>query len=133
MRIVAMGLTALLVAVTLGMGGVWFVLGVSTMEVVGGQDLGALKDGAAFAFADNAFRFFAGIWIATGIGLIYCLRDFDDRGLLLRIVMLGLFLGGVGRVFSMLQFGIVETMVPPTILELFLPPIIVWLQNRQKH
>jgi len=132
MTIIAKGLTGLLTLVTFAMGGAWFFLGISTMEVIGGQDLTQLRTGAAYGFADNAVRFFAGIWIATGVGLIYCLRDFTNRTLLLRIIMGGLFLGGVGRVLSMVQFGMIDAMVPPTVLELLLPPIIIWAQSRAR-
>lgn len=127
-----MGLTGLAGLLALFVGGTWFVMGVSTMEVIGGQDVSVIRSSTAFGFADNAYRFFAGIWIMTGFGLFYCLRDFANRTALLRIIMSGLFLGGIGRFINMAQFGIVDALVGPMVLELIGPLIVIFIQSRLK-
>ncbi|MEL7546120.1 MAG: DUF4345 family protein [Pseudomonadota bacterium] len=129
MKLILILITVLLTLVTLGFGGLWFGLGLQTIEVVGGNTLPITEAPEALAMADNSVRFLAGVWIATGIGLFICLRNITENATLFSVIMGGLFLGGLGRLLSFYQLGIVDAFVIPTAIELILPPIAIALQS----
>jgi hypothetical protein len=130
MKRAVQGITLFLAAITFLFGGLWFFLGVSVLEVVGWRPVAELGPAGTVAMADNAYRFFAGIWLATGVGLLACLRDLTGQTVLFRTIMGALILSGVGRVLSAAQYGIVDTFVVPTLIELTIPTIALYLHAK---
>ncbi|MEM8750736.1 MAG: DUF4345 domain-containing protein [Pseudomonadota bacterium] len=130
MKPIAYALTAFLGLITIGIGGMYFTLGPGFLVLGGGFDFGPIAGTPAYAAVDSSLRFFAGLWLAMGLCLFYCLGDFANRTTMLRLMMLGFFLGGIGRLISMAQFGVLEPMIVPTLIELVIPPIVVVLQSR---
>ncbi len=80
---------------------------------------------------DSNLRFFSGVWIGLGILLISIIKAIDTNTTIFRFVWGCIFLGGVGRLLSMIFVGI-----PPipfvgfTILEILGAPVFIYWQNR---
>jgi hypothetical protein len=75
---------------------------------------------------DSNYRYFSGLWLALGLCLLYTVRSIEYHGLIFRLVWGAIFIGGMGRVISMIQLG----MPPPpfigfTALELIGAPIFI--------
>jgi Domain of unknown function (DUF4345) len=79
---------------------------------------------------DSNYRYFSGLWLALGLILLYTVRSIEDNGLLFRLVWGAIFVGGIGRVLSMMQVG-----MPPapfigfTALELLGAPLFIYWQS----
>jgi|AntAceMinimDraft_5_1070358.scaffolds.fasta_scaffold07437_2 hypothetical protein len=127
MKLLLILITALLALITFGFGGLWLGLGIQTIEVVGGETLPTGIGDAALAMADNTVRFLGGVWLATGGGLIICLCHLSGQRVMFRVIMGGLFIGGLGRLLSFTQLGVIDAFIPPTVIELILPPIALLL------
>ena len=80
---------------------------------------------------DSNLRFFAGVWLALGLALFYSLRDIEKPNSLLQAALFCVFIGGVGRLLSMVEIGL-----PPlpfvffTLLEIFGMPLLMLWQYR---
>lgn len=103
-------------------GGLNASAGVSGMEMIFDQD--SLLRG----FADNQYRFGYGVFFTQGLVLAFFLTNIEKHTNLFRFALLALFIGGIARVTNIMEFGIVsDKIVPPTIIELALVPLlIVW-------
>ena len=115
-----------------------FALGAADM--VGGARIltsaGAVlpEDVARDAVLNNQIRFWGAIWFGYGVLLWWASNDLRGRATVFRILMATLFLSGLGRAASVLQFGWAST--PFTIamaIELLSPPAFIalahWLQK----
>jgi hypothetical protein len=56
----------------------------------------------ANALLDSNLRFFSGVWLGLGIGLYWLIPNIEKQTLLFRVLWGMIFLGGVGRLMSML-------------------------------
>ena len=80
---------------------------------------------------DSNLRFFSGVWLGLGIAVFWMLPRIERETALFRIFWGAIFLGGIGRVLSLLFAG-----VPPspflgfTALELLGAPLFVLWQYR---
>jgi hypothetical protein len=54
---------------------------------------------------DSNLRFFAGIWLGVGVTLFVILRRIERHGLIFRALWAMIFLGGLGRVLSIVDAG----------------------------
>lgn len=88
--------------------------------------------------ADNIFRFFAGIWFGTGVLLIIFVRDLARYKPAMLALMAIIALGGIGRIISILQYGMPEhplgygLVTVGLIVELALvPALMFWLSRKQ--
>ena len=76
---------------------------------------------------DNQFRFLAGSFIGYALVGFYIAKNIDTAIWPLRLLCFGIFIGGLGRLISLLTVG-----TPPTVLyysmavELLFPLFIVW-------
>jgi hypothetical protein len=85
---------------------------------------------------DSQLRFFAGVWLGLGIGLLRTVPSIEQQGTLFRLLWGAVFLGGVGRLLSVAALGL-----PPVpfigfiALEILGPPAFVYWQHRvaQSH
>lgn len=114
-------------------GSVWFLTGLGTLEMPFGYEGFAVRDDASLVLIDNALRFFGAIWLTIGVGLLISIRDPHRYGDVFRLAMIAVFLGGIGRVVSALSVGISAEMIGPTVLELTLAPLMLWLQHRTRR
>ncbi len=80
---------------------------------------------------DSKLRFFAGVWLGLGLALLWLVPRIDTQTALFRILWGMIFIGGVGRLLSMVFIGL-----PPlpfiafTLLEIVGAPLFVWWQSR---
>jgi hypothetical protein len=108
-------------------GGLDFVLGARSLHVVGSlMPLDAVND----VVLDSQIRFLAAIWLGVGIILYWVIPSIDRQTTLFRLLMGGIFLGGIGRMSSVVLVGI-----PPVqflaviVLELVGVPILIFWQS----
>ncbi|MEP3655880.1 MAG: DUF4345 domain-containing protein [Litorimonas sp.] len=88
----------------------------------------ANNEGVAVSAAlDNQYRYLSGYYISLFCGIWYVLGDIDNRGTVLRFLILALFIGGLARLYSYVQVG-----PPPAnamvgmVLELGSPVLALW-------
>jgi hypothetical protein len=80
---------------------------------------------------DSNLRFFNGLWLGLGLTLLWLVPRIDTQTAVFRILWGMIFLGGVGRLLSMVFIGL-----PPlpfiafTLLEIVGAPLFVWWQNK---
>jgi uncharacterized protein DUF4345 len=83
------------------------------------------------ALLDSNLRFFAGVWLGLGSALLWVVPSIERQGTLFRVVWGAVFLGGVGRLLSLVSLG-----APPvpfigfTMLEIVGAPAFVYWQHR---
>src|SRR5258708_6338293 len=83
------------------------------------------------AMLDSNLRFFGGIWLGLGLSLYLLIPNIEKQTLLFRVLWGMIFLGGIGRLASMLFVAL-----PPlpfigfTVLEIVGAPFFIWWQAR---
>jgi hypothetical protein len=93
-------------------------------------DISISANNTGNAILDSNYRFYSGIWFGLGITIFWIIPTIEKHKLIFRFICCMIFIGGIGRVISMLSFK-----VPPplfvffAILELLFPLLII-LQNR---
>jgi hypothetical protein len=114
---------ALLALVPLGFG----IRGV----IVGASVLDAAAPAAAVVALDNQLRFLSAIWFAVGVVLLVILPRIEQHAFVIRFVGGAVFLGGVGRLISVLVVGSpVARLWGSMLVELLLVPLLVLWQAR---
>ncbi len=79
---------------------------------------------------DSNLRYFSGVWLGLGLILFWVIPSIERQKLVFRLLAGMIFIGGVGRVVSMLSFGTPSPLfVIFSLLELFFPLLIIW-QNK---
>ena len=85
----------------------------------------------ANALLDGNLRFFGGVWLGLGLALYWLIPSVERQTVLFRVVWGMIFLGGIGRLLSMIFLG-----APPlpfvgfTALEIIGAPFFIWWQAR---
>lgn len=85
----------------------------------------------ALPVLDSNLRFFGGVWLGLGLALLWLVPRIESEGVLFRVVWGGIFLGGIGRLLSIVMVG-----APPlpfvgfTLLEVIGAPLFVYWQHR---
>ena len=83
------------------------------------------------ATLDSNLRFFGGIWLGVGLSLYLLIPNIEKQTLLFRVLWGMIFLGGIGRLASMLFLAL-----PPLpfigliVLEIVGAPFFIWRQAR---
>jgi hypothetical protein len=79
---------------------------------------------------DSNLRYFSGLWLGVGLILFWMIPSIERQKLVFRLVAGMIFIGGVGRVISILSFGVPSPLfIAFVVLELLFPLLIIW-QNR---
>jgi hypothetical protein len=82
------------------------------------------------ATLDSNLRFFAGVWLGLGFAAFWLVPRIDRETALFRTVWLMIFMGGVGRLLSLLMTGMpYPPFVGFTLLELIGAPLFIWWQS----
>ena len=85
----------------------------------------------ALAVLDSNLRFFGGVWLGLGIAILWLVPRIETETVLFRAIWGAIFLGGAGRLLSILLVG-----TPPipfvgfTALELIGAPLFIYWQRR---
>jgi hypothetical protein len=80
---------------------------------------------------DSNMRFFSGVWLGLGLSILWLVPRIDGQGPLFRAIWTMIFVGGIGRLMSMVSIG-----APPlpfvgfTLLEIVGAPLFIWWQWR---
>lgn len=86
---------------------------------------------AVNATMDSEDRFYATLFLAFGVILVWCVRDIERKAKPVYVLMLTFFVGGLARLVSMLAVGLPNTFfIAMTVLELLLPIIFAYMQWR---
>ncbi len=76
---------------------------------------------------DSQFRFQSGVYVCLALLLWWMIPRIEQVTWPFRAIALGLFLGGIGRVISMEQYGTPEGMMfYGMVLELCMPIFVIW-------
>ena len=88
----------------------------------------------ANALLDSNLRFFGGLWLVLGLAVYWLVPRIESETTLFRALWLMIFMGGVGRLVSMIFLGL-----PPlpfvgfTVLEIVgAPAFIIWQSRLSK-
>jgi len=101
-------------------------LAFALIGITGGAEL-ANEGGAVTTGLDNQFRYLSAYYLSLFFLIWWILQDLENRGTVLRLLVLAIFLGGLARLYSYLTVG------PPPIraicgmvLELGSPILVFW-------
>lgn len=84
--------------------------------------------GAVEATVDNELRFFSVYWIAFGVFCFWVARHLSTHAFFIPFIAAFFFLGGVGRLLSMLTIGSPSNaLIAAMVLEFVLPLVICFL------
>lgn len=76
---------------------------------------------------DNNVRFYSGLWLGIGIVLFWIIPRVEHEKTMLRVIALFFFLGGIGRLISILTCGIPSSVYfIYVLLELSFPLLTLW-------
>ncbi|MFL1377710.1 DUF4345 domain-containing protein [Nocardiopsis protaetiae] len=91
-------------------------------------------DTAVSTEVDSNYRFFAGVWLGLGIAMFVILRRITEHTALLLVITGAVFLGGLGRLVSLLLVGVpTPFMLGLLAVELIVPPVLVIWQARLRR
>lgn len=80
---------------------------------------------------DSEDRFYATLFLAYGVVLLWCIKDVESKARVVHFLMLVFFAGGLARIVSMLAVGPPNAFfIAMTVLELVLPGVYSYLTYR---
>ena len=83
------------------------------------------------AVLDSNLRFLSGVWLGLGVALYWTVPNINKKTALFRAIWGTIFVGGIGRLTSMLMVGLPPApFVGFTIVEIVVAPIMVLWQGR---
>lgn len=83
------------------------------------------------ATLDSNMRFLGGVWLGLGLSVWWLVPRIATETALFRAVWLMIFLGGIGRLASLLLVGLpLLPFVGFTVLEIVGAPLFVWWQRK---
>lgn len=106
-----------------------FIGGVNALRILGAN---LTETGFSDPITDNVIRFFAGIWIGVGILFVIFLRDLIRYQPVMLVLFGIVLLGGIGRIISIVQYGMPENsagaglIIIGLIVEIGLMPFLAW-------
>mgnify|MGYP000079568449 CR=1 FL=1 len=90
--------------------------------------------GGTEATVDNELRFFSVFWLAYGAFCFWIARNIQAQYKFIPFISLAFFIGGLGRLFSILFVGApASILIPAMILEFIIPLIIFALYYKLYH
>jgi len=114
-------------AIALSTGASDFIQGLASQK-----SFGAAMPTQGLAIVDNVFRFFSGLWFGVGVLFILFVRDLDRYKPAMITLLAVVVLGGIGRIVSIVQYGMPENtsavylVVAGLLAEVVISPILLW-------
>lgn len=113
-----------LVAIVTGM---WSIIsGVADKS----NEISINTNNSAHIIFDSNYRYYSGLWLGVGFALLWIIPTIEKQKSAFRLISCIIFIGGIGRIVSML------TLAPPhplfiffTVIELLFP-LLILMQNR---
>ena len=102
METVAKGLLHVFAAIAIVTGPIDIALSLRSQNIFGANLEGNGADDPAL---DNAFRFMAGVWTGSGFLFLQACADFKRYWPMLNTLLLGVAIGGIGRMYSIFALG----------------------------
>ena len=94
----------------------------------GGSVMFGGAEAGADPMTDNTFRFLAAIWVGVGVGFFTCAWRYRTETTLFRVLMVALFIGGIGRSIGLLYYPATTELIVLIALELVPPLFLVPMQ-----
>ncbi len=83
------------------------------------------------ATMDSEDRFYATLFLAYGVALLWCIPDIENKSRVVYFLMATFFVGGLARLVSMAQVGLPnDFFIAMTAIELILPLVLAAMQYR---
>lgn len=83
------------------------------------------------ALLDSELRFFGGLWLGLGLTVLSTVRNLEKHFDLYRVLWIMIFLGGVGRLLSILLMGLPPILfIAFTVLEIVGAPIFIYWHSQ---
>jgi hypothetical protein len=80
---------------------------------------------------DSNLRFFSGVWIGLGVAMYWLIPTIEKQTVLFRALWVMVFIGGIGRLISMLALVVAPApLIGFTALELLGAPTMIWWQTQ---
>jgi predicted membrane channel-forming protein YqfA (hemolysin III family) len=80
---------------------------------------------------DSNLRFFSGVWFGLGVAMYWLIPTIEKQTVLFRALWVMVFIGGIGRLISMLVLAVAPApLVGFTALELLGAPAMIWWQTQ---
>ncbi len=92
--------------------------------------MAAPYDASVKPIADNSHRFIAAIWASMALGFFYCAWN-PSEGPLFRFLMIALFIGGIVRAISLVNYPPTPALWALIALELIPTPILWYMHSKQ--
>jgi hypothetical protein len=113
------GLLGLFGVTAIGIAGLHWVLGPAAIP-------GSVPVNATM---DSEDRFYATLFAAYGVALLWCLKDIERKSAVVYFLAITFFIGGLARLVSMVAVGLPSPFfITMTTIELALPLLMVFLQ-----
>jgi hypothetical protein len=113
-------------------GSIDVLLGLAAQATLGA----ALEEGYGDPLLNSQIRYLGAVWLGFGALLWHCLSDLPKYRSVLRGALLIVFLGGLGRVASVMQFGFPPSdlgrnfVIGATAIEIIgMPLLLVWMSR----
>jgi hypothetical protein len=89
-----------------------------------------LQHGAVATDLDSHFRYISGIFLGVGVAFASCIPGIEHKGARLRMLVAFVVLGGIARLFSLVQVGVPGAgMQFGLVMELCVTPLIALWQG----
>ena len=83
------------------------------------------------ATMDSEDRFYATLFAAYGVALLWCIKDIERKSMVVYFLALTFFVGGLTRLVSIAAVGLPNTFfIAMTVLELLIPFFMAFMQLR---
>lgn len=83
------------------------------------------------ATMDSEDRFYATLFLAYGVALLWCIPDIEKKSRVVYFLMATFFIGGLARLVSIAQVGLPnDFFIAMTAIELVLPLVLATMQYR---
>lgn len=113
-------------------GSIDVLLGLAAQATLGA----ALEEGYGDPLLNSQIRYLGAVWLGFGALLWHCLGDLPKHAAILRGALVIVFIGGLGRVASVIQFGFPAStvghgfVIGATAIEIIgMPLLLLWMRR----